>query len=96
MGLSALLPAESPTEDQPAKTLGRYGCEFNQGHAALVINMTAAVLRGFLAHFSTFFPAGTPPEPLELERRGLVDVLSSHTEFTIKGEMLSLWVTLTA
>ncbi len=57
MGLSALLPAESPTESQPAKTLGRYGCEFNQGHAAFVVNMTAAVLRGFLAQFPTFFPA---------------------------------------
>ena len=96
MGLSALLPVEPATNDQPAKSLGRYGCEFNAGHAALVVNITSAILHGFLVHFSTFFPVATPSEETIVEYKGLADVLAKFVDYTVKGEMLSLFVQLSA
>lgn len=96
MVLSALLPAEPSIGDQPAKSLGRHGCVFNEKHAALVLNMTAAMIQGFLLHFRTFFPAGTPSAPLEYKRRELGDILSNFVKYTITGEMLSHFTSLTA
>jgi hypothetical protein len=96
MGLSALLPAQPPTDNEAARALGRHGCEFDQKFAAVVINMTAAMLRGFLDHFFTFFPTGEPSEQSTFERRVSIGVLEKFVDVTMKGEMLSLFVSLTA
>src|SRR5262249_20154249 len=88
VGLSALLPAELPTAERPARILARYGCEFDQRQAALVINITAALLHGFLVHFFTFFPTGTPSEDLIVERNVLVSVLTQFVNWMLKGRLL--------
>lgn len=96
MALSALLPVQAASDGTLAKSLGRHGCEFRSEHAAFVVNVAAAMLRGLLAHFATFFPKGTVPTELASERDGLVKILSEHTSYVMKGEMLDLFTKLVA
>ena len=96
IALSALLPWQAPSETQTAKALGRHGCEFDQKSVAVVLNMTVAMLRGFLDHFVTFFPTGQPPEELMIQRDQLVALLAQFVAAVMKGEMLSSFVSLTA
>jgi hypothetical protein len=60
-----------------------------------VLNMTAAMVLGFLDHSVTFFPTGRPPEHLTIERVSLVKTLASFVNAVIKDEKLSLFLKLT-
>jgi hypothetical protein len=90
-----MLPFQSAIGNQPGKALGRHGCEFDEKHAALVNNFTAAIIRGFLVHFVTFFPAATPGESLTFERLELAKLLAKVVAIGIKGEMHSSFLQLT-
>jgi hypothetical protein len=70
MGLSARLPHPPPTDDQPAKTRGRYGYN-DLTFALLAINMAMAMFRGYLDHFFTFVPTGKVSEKATIQRSGL-------------------------
>lgn len=95
MGLSALLPVEAPAEGELAKSLGRHGCTFEEKQAGFVVNVSVVMLLGFLTQFEQMFPGANVPDGLTATRSAVVSMLKEHVGWTIKGEMLPLFVALT-
>jgi hypothetical protein len=94
IALSALL-LEPPVAGQFGKSRGRDGCEFNGRNAAVLIHVTAAVLRGFIEHFSTFFPARPVPTELAADCSELIQALDKFIE-VMAAEPRALLAALTA